>query len=454
MPVPLLAAAIAVPTLVLAFLVIRGIANPKRIERLQVLVEAKRWSYAVKLGRQLLERDAANMEVRFLLAQAYRGDGRDDLAFIEMKTILRAGRFGGRVKEAAFHREMAELFEKFDQAVEALKEYLLLVKLEPDNAGHYHKIGRIFQNRHKSDHAKAYFQKALKLDSRHIGAKIGLGVLLYQDKHSAEAATMLEEAAPRSDDPELHFYLGRIRREARDNSAALRAFGVAAKSETYRRRALMERAVTFIQQSEPDQAISDLKTALDGADEKSVETAHALYLMAHCYESLRMLDRALPLWSRVETIRPGYRDVPDKLEAYSGVQTDDSVKDYLTASPDEFAEICLSITTGMNLSVRESTPIRNGFQVIAFDAPSEFRNTRQHGRIIQYYRVPKPVSDEAIRSIVELMREERVQRAVAVSSSGFTHQAETFASTRPITLVSIDELPTLLKQHRLPDESG
>ena len=92
--------------------------------------------------------------------------------------------------------------------------------------------------------------------------------------------------------------------------------------------------------------------------------------------------------------------------------------------------------------------------MIAFDAPSEFRNTRQHGRIIQYYRVPKPVSDEAIRSIVELMREERVQRAVAVSSSGFTHQAETFASTRPITLVSIDELPTLLKQHRLPDESG
>ena len=48
---------------------------------------------------------------------------------MEYKSVNQIGIFGPTIPEAEFRTKMAQIFIRFNQAEEALKEYLLLVKL-------------------------------------------------------------------------------------------------------------------------------------------------------------------------------------------------------------------------------------------------------------------------------------------------------------------------------------
>ena len=114
---------------------------PKRVATLADLVGADKNTQAIRMAKQLLAKDPRNSEAHYLLAKAYKNDGKPELALMELKTVNNLNDFGEYCKEHEFRSIIAELYRQFNYPEEALKEYLLLIKMEPYNADYYFKAG-------------------------------------------------------------------------------------------------------------------------------------------------------------------------------------------------------------------------------------------------------------------------------------------------------------------------
>jgi tetratricopeptide (TPR) repeat protein len=244
-----------------------------------------------------------------------------------------------------------------------------------------------------------------------------------------------------------HYYLGRLLRDSREYVGALLAFEKAQRDPDLKVKALVERGAAFLSMNNVEKAVIDLERAVRlGGSDGSAEVLFGRYLLAEAYERTRVLDKAITQWEQIYQKKPGYRDVAAKLSQYQDLRTDDRMKDYLTANPADFQEICRAVVTSMGLAVRDVSDVQNGCQVIAVDDESKWRNARKLPTVIRFLRVPEVVQDTTARSVYEQARKMNVNRAIIVTSSGFSRKAAEFAETRPIDLLGKERLQELLRK--------
>jgi len=352
---------------VITFFLIKSIILPKKIATIEELIKQGKINSAVRTAKHIISKDPRNFEAHYLLGKAYLADNKPDLALIEFKTVNNIGVFGGYCPEEEFRQKIASLYEKFGQIEEALKEFLLLIKLNPENAEYYYKTGELFEKRNKSEKATNYYRKTIELDPNYSMAHYKLGVLLYRGKKTVEAKAELERAIKEQpDNYKAYFYLGKLLKENHDYVGALHAFEKAQKDQEQKVKALIERGGCYMSMNSIDSAISELERALKiSKDDKATETLYGRYFLGLCYEKVKNIDKAMENWEKIYTVRPKFKDVAEKISQYQELRTDDRVKDYLTASMDNFYEICKSIVNTMNMNVRDITDVPNGCQFIA-----------------------------------------------------------------------------------------
>jgi tetratricopeptide (TPR) repeat protein len=234
-------------------------------------------------------------------------------------------------------------------------------------------------------------------------------------------------------------------KETKDFVAALHAFEKARRDPELKAKALLERGVCYISTQSYDSAISELERALKVAStENAQEQLYIKYFLASCYEKKRNIDKAVDLWEQVYKERANFRDVAEKLSQYQELRTDDSVKDYLTASMDTFYKLCTQIASGMNLNVKDISDTQNGCQIIAVDAENKWRNVKKIPKLIRFLRVPEMITETTVRSLHEEMKSLNITRGILISSSNFSRKAIDFAESRPIELYNKDKLQKLL----------
>ena len=66
-------------------------------------------------------------------------------------------------------------------------------------------------------------------------------------------------------------------------------------------------------------------------------------------------------------------------------------------------------------------------------------------KLMWFLRVPESIGESTIRSVHEKMRKLNVSRGVVINSSTFSRKAIEYAESRPIDLVSKEELQKHLK---------
>jgi len=432
----------------LAFFLIKSYVVPKRIEMLEGLIKQGKVQTAAKGAKAIIARDPRNAEAHYLLGQAYLADHKGELALMEYKTVNQIGSFGPMIPETDFRKTMAQLFLRFNQTEEALKEYLLLVKLDPFQAEHYYWAGKLFLERNRSDMAQNYLRKAVELDAKHAKAHFELGMLLYKEKRIIEAKAELEASIKyQGDNAEAFYYLGKLQKDSHDYVAALLSFEKAQRDSQLKVKALVERGGCYMSMNAIDKAVSELERAIKvSTEESSQETLYARYFLAMCFEKTRELDKAVEQWEKIYAKKPNFRDVAEKLSHYQEFRTDDKMKDYLTASQAEFMEFCKALVAqGLSLQVRDITELPNGCDIIAVEGDSaKWRNVRKMPRLIRFFRMPEMVDESMVRTILEKVKQLNINRAVIVTSSGFTRTAMEFADSRPVELINKDQLQELL----------
>ncbi len=423
---------------------------PKRAEMIVALLKQGKIQAAVKAARAIIAKDPRNAEAHYILGQAYLVENKGELALMEYKTVNQIGAFGPGLPETEFRRKMAQLYDRFGQAEEALKEFLLLVKLEPFQADHYYWAGKLFGDRNRADMALDYLRKAVELDPRHGKAHFELGIRLYREKKPVEAKAELDASLKYdSDNAQAYFYLGKLQKESHDYVAALLSFEKAQRDPEYKAKALVERGGCYMSMNSMEKAIPELERAVRSAsDEGSTEALYARYFLAMCHEKLRDLDKAIEQWEKIYAKKAGFRDVAEKLAHYQEFRTDDKMKDYLTSSQEEFIDFCKAIVTqGMSLQVRDVSDIPNGCDLIAVEGDSaKWLNARKMPRLIRMMRSPDIIDDSMVRALLEQMKKLNLTRAAIVTSSGFSRSATEFADSRPLDLFNKDQLQELLEK--------
>jgi tetratricopeptide (TPR) repeat protein len=426
--------------------VLKNVFSPKKIATLSQHVKQGKYSAAIRLAKQILAKEPRNPEAHYLLGLAHRGEGNPELALMEFKAVSQIGKFGGECEEKTFRSEIADLYAAFDQPEEALKEYVLLIKMEPQNADYYYRAGLLFSKRDKSDRAAEFFRKCVELDPKHSDAHYELGHLLYRSKHTVEAKTELDLAIKyRQDNFKAYYYLGRLLKESHDFVTALIAFEKSQRDPDFKIKALVERGSCYMSLNSLEKAVTELERAIRLIEnEASLEALYARYFLSLCYERLRQFEDAIDQWEKIYAKKPSFRDVAEKLSQYQDLRTDDRLKDFLTATMDEFYELCKGVVEHLGYSTRDITDIPNGCQIIAMEQESKWRNARQMPRLIRMLRVAEIVDLSAVRSIHEEMKKLSVMRSMIIASSRFSRSAKEYAETRPVELLDKVRLQSLL----------
>ncbi len=451
-PVIILGSAIIVVIVFLA----KSVFTPKRIASLAEYVKQGKSPAAIRFAKQLLQKDPRNAELHYLLGKAYLQDDRPELALMELKTVNEIGQFGGHLQENQFRRTIAGLYRRFGQTEEALKEYLLLMKLEPNEPDHYYESGQLFEDRQKTDRAMEFYRKATELDERHAASHFKLGYLLYRNKHPLEAKQELEAAIQYGpENYKAHFYLGRILKENHDYVAALGSFEKAQRDAAFKVRALVERGSCYMSLNSLDKAVTELERALRLVENhSSAEALYARYFLSLCYEKMRRFENAIEQWETIYAKKPSFRDVAEKLSRYQDIRNDDHMKDFLTAGHEEFSGLCKAIVEALELTPRDVRDVPNGCEIVAVEAESKFRNTRKMPQIVRILRLPEIIDQSTVRALHEDMKKMNVMRGMIVASTRFSRSAVDFAETRPIELVDKDKLQKILQNLPMYESSS
>ena len=329
------------------------------------------------------------------------------------------------------------------------------MKQEPMQPDHYYNTALLFEERNKTERAMGFYRKTIEVAPRHSNAHYKLGYMLYRNKKPVEAKVELETALKlKPDNHTAHFYLGRLLKESHDYTSALHAFEKAQRDPDMKVKALIERGSCYMSMNSFEKAITELERGVKlSRDDSATETLYGRYFLALCHEKLRDIDMAVEQWEKIYAKKPQFRDVAEKLSQYQDLRTNDHMKDYLTASTQEFNEICKAVCVKMGMRVQDLTVIPNGCQIIAVDDDTRWRNTKKMPRLIHFLRVPEMIAESTVRNVHELMKKFSIQRGIMLSSSNFSRIAMDFVESRPIDLIDKDKLQELLQGIELPSLS-
>ena len=328
----------AVVIISLIIIIVKTIISPKRIDAIPRLIKQGKTQNAIKIAKQLIAKDQKNYLAHYYLGKAYIKENRTELAVIEYKNVNDNALFGEGINELVFRSEYSQLLLKYNQQNEALKNFLLLTKLDPQNAENFYQVGRIYEDQNRYDLALGFMQKCAMLDKRHAKAHAEIGLMLYRTKQFNEAKKEIDMAIKLS--PETYtsyYYLGKILKDAKDLQGAIKSFEKAQRDPELKQKAIIEHGSCYMIAGRIDNALVDFQRAIElDKQGTQAETLYARYFLAACYEKSRKIDKAIEQWEAIYKRNKSFRDVSAKLSEYKDLQANDYLKDYLTCSNEEF----------------------------------------------------------------------------------------------------------------------
>ncbi len=430
--------------------IVKNIASPQKIDGVQKLLKQGKVQAAQKAAKGIVSKNPRDYVAHYLLGKAYMADNKTELAFMEFKTVNENAVFNGDIPELEFRKQMAELYQKYNQPQDALKEYLLLTKMEPQNAENDYNVGKLYELAGKPALAMGFYQKALTINKKHAKSHTAMGYLLYRSKQYGEAKKEIDIAIKLSpENYSNYYYLGKILKDNKDFSAACKALEKAQRDPDFRQKALIEKGSCLMLAGQTDQAIADYEHAIScSKNESSQETLYARYFLATCYEKSRKIEKAIEQWEIIFRKNKNFRDVASKLNEYKELQNNDSMKEYLTAGNAPFIEMCKKIAkAGMNLDCQkaESTPF--GCTMLTTEGKQDnWMNMRQQIFLIEFHRDTEPLEETVARKVADVVKAQGYTKGIIVTSSEFNSACIKFAEGRPIQLVAKDQLEKMMSK--------
>ena len=430
------------------FYIFNAYFAPKKLDQLAEMIQAGNLITAIKRLQMLIEENDRNIYAHFLLGNAYQIQKKNSEAIIEYKKILRIGKFDNKVSEQVVRKKLAQLLLEAKNLDDAKKELLILTKLDPTNADNFYQLGLLFKNGGIQDKALYYFKKCTQIQPAHSEAFMHQGILLYSLSHLIEAKQSLVQCIKSGTSiPEAHYYLGLCLKSQKDYDWAIREFDMGMDDPKLKGRSYLGKGLCFMENDNPDRAINEFEAGLQYARKDSDLELSLRYFIASSSERKRDLYMAIQQWEYISNINAHFKDVPQKLKEYEAMRTEDSIKDFMIATPIKFEQISKDIIHSLELKLLD-IQVENDSEIraVASESNGKWRSTKISSRLIYIYRTTDPIPEKTVRSIYENMRNQNFTKGICITTSTFTPQAEIFCQSRPIELVDKIGMIQYLKQ--------
>ena len=272
----------------------------------------------IRAAKAAIERDPQNAEAHYLLGKAYLLDKREEQALREFKSVNRLGIEGKSIPEIEFRETIAPLYAKYHEEEESLKEYILLIKKQPEKSAYYFQAGILFSGRNRADLAEQYLRKAISMSPNEEEYHFELGMHYYLGRRVNEANAEFEATLKINSSNTLALlYMGKIFKDSRDYTKAIPYLEKASRDQKYKLRSLVELGSCYMSLKMLDRAVSELERAVNCIEkEAEPDSLYARYFLGMCFEKQQEFTKAIAQWDKVYAQKKNFRDVGEKLTQY------------------------------------------------------------------------------------------------------------------------------------------
>jgi len=421
---------------------------PTKVDSIPRLLKQGRTQNAIKIAKRIISKDSKNFEAHYYLGKAYIKDNKKELALMEFKQVNENALFGEGIDEIPFRKEYGQLLLDYRQTAEALKNYILLTKLDPKTADNFYNLGLLYKKINRYDMAMDCMKKTILLDKRHGKAHAELGLLYFRLKQYAEARSEIDIAIKLSpDNYSSYYYLGKIQKESLDIITALKSFEKAQRDPELKLKAIIEHGSCYMLANRLENAAVDFQRAIElDKTDSNPETLYARYFLASCYEKNRKLDSAIKQWEAIYNRNRSFKDVAAKLSEYKDLNANDFLKDYLTCNNEKFGEICKNTAeNGLKMEIISCDLKKWGCEITAVDKREDsWMAVKKMVSLLRFYREPKPIEENIVMDSIESLRKTSAMKSYIFSPSGFSNSAKRYIESRPVELIDKPKLEKIL----------
>jgi len=421
------------------FYVFKTYILPKKVDELAQMIESGAASLALKKLQVLAEENDRNPYLHFLLGEAHNKMNNSQEAIMEYKQALRYLESDPRVKEEVVRKKLAYQYLDARNYNEAKKEFLILTKLNPNEPENFYQVGVLFENAGMSEKALPYFMQTVKLKPNHEEANYHIGIINYNFKNIRDSKNALTETLKTN--PKhygAHYYLGQCLRNQKDLEWAIKEFDQAAKEDAWKSRAYLGKGICLFEKEAYAKAIDELEKGLIQPNNSQDIKLSTQYMIAASAEKLRDYNTAISNWEAIHSINPKFRDVSEKLQQYAEFRVHDAIKDFMIASPGKFEKICRDVVEKEGYRITDLQVISDSeVHCVAADSGEGAWRTsvKRPTTFFIIYRRTDPINEKDVRNLHEVMKSRNITRAVLMSTSEFSTQAELFSQTRPMEIM-------------------
>lgn len=432
---------------VFVYYVVKTYVMPRRIEELAELMKAGHLGPVIKKLQLMIEENDRDPYLHFLLAEAYFQQKDFARATMEYRQVIKIGKFSPKVREEAVRSKLAKIYMTNKNYDEAKKEFLILTRLDPTNGDNFYQVGYLFETAGLSDKALPYYKQAVKITRNHADAHYHIGMLEYNVNNIHEAKISLTEAVKLN--PQMfqaHYYLGLCLKNQKDYDWAIKEFDIALKDDSIKGRAYLGKGLCLMEKEQLPLAIAELEKGIQVAQKGSELELNLRYAMGACAEKKRDFHTAISNWERIMDVNSKFRDVAQKLQMYEEFRTDDTIKDFMIASPAKFELQARAIVEGMNFKVVDLQVINDSeVHILCTEEEGNWRNTKKSHRLIYIYRTTDMIPERNVRQMHEDMRSKGANKGICMTTGEFSTQAQQFIQSRPIELMDRKQIISLLR---------
>jgi len=423
--------------------------NPRKLKKIRDQINRGDTRNAIRRLRTIIISKGGSIDAHFLLAEGYKVEGNVQMAVVEYRYCLKAGKKPLLTSEEEIRDGLVECYLKLNKVDEALTELLLLSNIDPKNYRYLFQIAKIFFRKGSLEQAVIYLDRTIKVNPTHAESLSYLGMIMYHTNQIREAVLYLTKAIKcNPKNYKAYYYLGRVYRDGRDLPMAITYFTASQRSSEYKIRAFLQKGNCYREMREIENAIDEYKKGMASATSKDQNVLLATkYVLADLYESRGKLTEAIEQWEGIYKIDPNYRDILKKLNQYQDLRADDNMKDFLVSPLPVFEGICLDIVNWLGYDLVDMKNVKTSItNITATPKPSIARNIKRQLVYIKIYRDVISLGLNTVKNLLDEAKNLRCVKAICVSPAKFRPEAVEFSSARQIDLIGGDELSKILNE--------
>jgi tetratricopeptide (TPR) repeat protein len=332
----------------------------------------------------------------------------------------------------------------------------------------------------KLDEAYKGLYIARTLKQSNFEVNFNLGILEFQKKQYEKAVPLLKQAASQQpDNPQVLRYLGHAYFKLKNCKEALHVLRktidlipedketLYAIAETYYELGNNDQALRIFSHLRPDpqlgpsaalfagtinmslrqykNAIMDFEIGLRHESAKIETVVELKYRLAAAYLKQQEIGRSVQILNEIQSIYPGYKDVPQQLSRYQELNANRNLQVFMLGQVSDFVTLCRKISMcffpSAKVKIVDIAVQKNEYADILAEVETK---KWQDLVLFRYIRTNGQIGELILRDLYSRIRDIKAGKGYCITTGTFTDEAKRFVEARLIDLIEKERLLKML----------